>query len=257
MWRMAERNAVVERLAAVETLGATTVICTDKTGTLTENRMTAERLWLPSGRLPHRPYDREASSMRMIGLPRSTGARARDRGRRSLQQRNSTGRRRERHRRPDGACASEARVLAGIHREALLSVWPELHELAFDAETKMMATAHHRDGNLFVAVKGAPEAVLSSAVGVGTDGRCDLSAEEREEWLAHAEALAEDGLRVLALAEKTVPVTAKPSYDALNFLGLVGFRDPPRAEVKAGDRGLQARRHSRGHGDGRPRRDRA
>ena len=122
--------------------------------------------------------------------------------------------------------------MAGIHREALLSVWPELHELAFDAETKMMATAHHRDGNLFVAVKGAPEAVLSSAVGVGTDGRCDLSAEERENWLAHAEALAEDGLRVLALAEKTVPVTAKPSYDALNFVGLVGFRDPPRAEVK-------------------------
>ena len=127
---------------------------------------------------------------------------------------------------------SDSACCAGVHREALLSVWPERHELAFDAETKMMATAHHRDGNFFIAVKGAPELVLSFAVGVGTDGRSDLSDEERKTWLAHASTLAEDGLRVLALAEKTVPVTAKPSYDALNFLGLVGFRDPPRPEVK-------------------------
>jgi soluble P-type ATPase len=85
---------------------------------------------------------------------------------------------------------------------------------------------------LFIAVKGAPESVLAFAVGVGTDHRSDLGDEERRAWLANASTLAEDGLRVLALADKAVPVTAKPTYEALNFLGLVGFRDPPRPEVK-------------------------
>jgi Ca2+-transporting ATPase len=232
MWRMAERNAVVERLAAVETLGATTVICTDKTGTLTENRMTAERLRFPSGN--YRIDDATGSILDdrdraaaidgtleraiEVGVLCSNATLEAGGG-------NGTGD-------PMELALLRLGVLAGIHREALLSVWPELHEIAFDAETKMMATAHHRDGNLFIAVKGAPEQVLSSSVGVERNGRVDLSEEGRKAWLAHAETLAEDGLRVLALAQKTVPVTSKPSYDALNFLGLVGFRDPPRAEVK-------------------------
>jgi Ca2+-transporting ATPase len=85
---------------------------------------------------------------------------------------------------------------------------------------------------LFIAVKGAPEAVLAAAIAMGTEQRTALDAEQRNEWLRRAAALAEDGLRVLALAEKTAPAGAVPTYDGLTFLGLVGFRDPPRIEVK-------------------------
>jgi len=224
MWRMARRNAVVERLAAVETLGATTVICTDKTGTLTENRMTVERLWLPSDAygVDHAngllldadgdacEIDQSLRRAIEIGVLCSNA---------TLPGPGET---------PTGDPMELALLrlgrLAGLEREALLTALPELTELAFDAETKMMATVHERDGAQFMAIKGAPEAVLA-ATGetLGDDGAL---------WLAHADALAEDGLRVLALAEKVIPRSAAPSYDGLSFLGLVGFRDPPRAEVR-------------------------
>jgi Ca2+-transporting ATPase len=74
--------------------------------------------------------------------------------------------------------------------------------------------------------------VLAVSTSIAEGAKAGLSTEEREEWLHRATALAEDGLRVLALAEKTIPAKKLPRYEELTFLGLVGFRDPPRMEVK-------------------------
>ena len=232
MWRMAKRNVVVERLAAVETLGATTVICTDKTGTLTENRMTVERLWLPSAvyRLDHvrgEIVDAAGNAAVPDGALRHTIEVGVLCGTATLKAEDERG-----AGDPMELALLRLGAIAGLDREDLLQAWPERGEIAFDTDTKMMATAHARDGRLFVAVKGAPEAVLDAATTIGAEAKSQLGTELREDWLRHAVSLAEDGLRVLAFAEATIPLGAAPAYEDLTFLGLVGFLDPPRVEVK-------------------------
>ncbi|MFO8034545.1 MAG: cation-transporting P-type ATPase [Candidatus Bipolaricaulota bacterium] len=233
MWRMARRNALINRLSAVETLGATTVICTDKTGTLTENRMTVTQYVLSSGAVRltsealHKhgetgPIDDVAlkAALEVGVLCNNASLNSEDRnGDKGLGD-------------PMEVALLVAGSEAGFDREELLSASPEMREEAFDPELKMMATYHQSQSSVRVAVKGAPEPVLSSCTSVLTsNGPASLTEEERHEWLATNQQLAEPGLRTLALAEKHISDPNEAPYQELTLLGLVALQDPPRQDV--------------------------
>ena len=233
MWRMARKNALIERLSAVETLGAATVILTDKTGTLTENRMTVRKLWLPSGEITvsrsgfkelHEAGPQHLLQRRQLGQLLEVAVLCNNAtlGRVSEE---DTGD-------PMELALLRAGSLAGLERSDLLKESPEIIEHAFDTATKMMATVHRRGPTYFFAIKGAPEVVLANAERVaGEDGDAVLDEAGRAEWLARVGELGADGLRVLAIAMHIAPISDGHPYESLTFLGLIGLEDPPRGDV--------------------------
>jgi Ca2+-transporting ATPase len=233
MWRMARQNALIERLSAVETLGATTVILTDKTGTLTENRMTVRRIRVPSGEIDTGSQD--------DGPVAETGAIQlnNDLQLRSLLEiavlcNNATLGRvpGEDSGDPMELALLRAGRLAGLERTALLRANPAVRAHAFDPATKMMATVYRRGDHCLVAVKGAPEAVLANAQRiVSADGTQAMHHATRAEWLRQVEMLGHHGLRVLACAMKTGASPDVSPFEDLTFVGLIGLEDPARADV--------------------------
>ena len=241
MWRMARQSALIERLSAVETLGATTVILTDKTGTLTENRMTVRRVLLPSCDVDVGPTRFEAargagaiSPVQRLQLVRLLEVAV-------LCNNAALGRvSEEDNGDPMELALLRAGRLAGLERGELLNESPEVVEHAFDTSTNMMATVHRRGGFYLFAVKGAPEAVLAGAerlAGENSDAVMDEAA--RAKWLERVAELGGEGLRVLAFAALTRSVPDGPPFQSLTFLGLAGLEDPPRSDVPDAIRACQ------------------
>lgn len=241
MWRMAERNALINNLASVETLGSTNIICTDKTGTLTENKMTVNS------------YETEGNSFKVTGAGLKTEGEFVEGDKRTEQPENeslresleigvlcnnASFRKKDGNKEISGDPMEVALLVAGMKggmtREGLLDSMPEEREVSFDPSTKMMATYHDLNGKYKVAVKGAPENVLDSCSHVLTpEGTRKISEEEKENWIKKSEGMADEGLRVLALAKKETTDKEEDPYENLTILGLTGMIDPPREEVKS------------------------
>ncbi len=244
MWRMAREHALVKRLSAVETLGSTSVILTDKTGTLTENRLSVARIVL-DGReiaLSGEPLSTEGRFSREDGSliePRSepsltelltVGALCNNAGLRPA----GDGEPAEAVGEPIEVALLGAAAKVGLFDRELEERLPELREEAFDPETRMMATFHQDASGVRVAVKGAPEAVLQACTRIrGADGERALGDADRQRIVADDERLASGGLRLLALAEKRAAGPEERPYAELTWLGLVGMLDPPREPVRA------------------------
>ncbi|MGO4910477.1 cation-translocating P-type ATPase [Pseudorhodobacter sp. W20_MBD10_FR17] len=227
MWRMSQRNALITRLSSVETLGATTVILTDKTGTLTENRMTVVRYLLATG-----DVDAEDCAATEGPEPSSPMAWALRIGALCNNAELGDGSNDSKSGDPMEIALLAAASNFGASRESLLDKTPEVEEHAFDPAKKMMATVHKANNVHLFAIKGAPEAVIDVCTEViGQDGTQDLTEDARQEWINRSSKAAQGGLRLLALAMKERASKDADPYEGLILVGLVCLLDPVRKDV--------------------------
>jgi Ca2+-transporting ATPase len=246
MQRMAKENAIVRRLSAVETLGSTTIICTDKTGTLTQNRMTVRRVCLPDA-----SFEIGGESNELKGEIRAEG------GRRPSE--NARGRLEKAmligvlcnnativekkfgllklHGDPTEKALLIAGEKAGIESGEIRKKHTLIKEFPFDTKRKMMTCIRAFEGKHVAFVKGAPESVLPLCTGVLTDKReASMTVDVRKRIWSVDNGLSSKGMRVIAVAYGNVPknieYTMKGTEKGLVFAGFMGMLDPLRPEVK-------------------------
>ena len=245
MRNMARRNALIRKLVAVETLGSATIICSDKTGTLTKNEMTLRRIYLdgklievtgegyqPQGEFYDEGKRLEPGSDAALSLLLRIGALCND-----SELRNNDGGYQILGDPTEGALLVAA-AKAGISRRGLEQQSPRLSEIPFQSERKYMATLHPDGQNRCVAhVKGSVEQILALSRYVFKGGQAVPLTEEGQRAIQQANtALAADAMRVLALAYAELPHQCEGLCDndiegRLVFVGLVGLIDPPRQEA--------------------------
>lgn len=235
--RMAKKNALVRKLSAVEALGSTDVICSDKTGTLTEGEMTVRKLWV----------DGEVLELKDEGLTTKIGLYNASEKRIAVSEatellftvgalcNNSHLVKEKMIGDPTEAALLISAQKLGFEYHKIQKEYQRVKEFAFSSNRKMMSTVHGDEKVHLIAVKGAPDVVLAHATHILIKGKTlPLTEERKKEILKINSAFAGQALRVLGFAMKemkTVPKSAKTAEEKLVFLGLQAMIDPPRKEV--------------------------
>ena len=242
--KMVKRNALIRRLPAVETLGSTSVICSDKTGTLTKDEMTVRKIFAAgqlfnvsgAGYSPVGEFSLNGGGpiAPTIGLQKLLIAATLASDTHLVgDAQNESGSDWTIKGDPTEGALIVAAAKAGLQKESLDSEYPRVQEIPFSSETKRMTTLHQTNGNLTAYAKGAPEMILDSCDWQLTaDGVKPLDDEGRKQALTMAHGMAGEALRVLAISSKP-DVTLETAQSGMTFLGLAGMIDPPRPEAKS------------------------
>jgi P-type Ca2+ transporter type 2C len=230
--RMVKRNALIRKLPSVETLGCTTVICTDKTGTLTHNQMTVRKIFASgkeisvegSGYRPEGSFSDEVDTLLLeIGILCNDASLVEEKDEWHISGD------------PTEGCLLTLARKKGINELELREKYPRLDEIMFDSERKRMTTVHQRDTKRYAYVKGAPDVILGLCTYIHINGKIrKLTIFDKKQILKKNEEFGNEALRVLGFAYKQLQQkSSRDDYETeLIFVGLAGMIDPPREEVK-------------------------
>lgn len=222
--KMAKEHAIIRKIQAVEGLGSVSIICSDKTGTLTQNRMTVEDYYVDEKRIPKEKIEPDEGNQQMLM-------------RFSMLCNDSTNTNGQEIGDPTEVALINLGRDFGIKEAEVREKYPRISEVPFDSDRKLMSTTHNMEEGTLMIVKGAVDVLMDRMSSIRTQNIIrELNQEDKEKIAKQNLEFSRDGLRVLAFAYKKIEDHKDISVDDendLTFLGLIAMMDPPRKESKA------------------------